>query len=161
MNKYKDHVYVIPEDDADRQIADGFVQHHEMDDRRIQVMPVANGWSHLLDTFKQEYIQLLKNNLKAHVVMLIDFDGQFEERRARFQAEIPEVIEGRVFVVGSKINPETLKQAIHKTFEEIGSALAGDCATGNTVLWEHEQLSHNDPDRRRLEEIVKPFLFSP
>ncbi len=41
VNKYKEHVYVILEDDANRQIADGFVGHRNVDDRRIQVMPVA------------------------------------------------------------------------------------------------------------------------
>ena len=44
MNKYAPHVYIIPEDDRDRQIAEGFVNHHEVDDRRIQVMPPAGGW---------------------------------------------------------------------------------------------------------------------
>ena len=28
-----------------------------------------------------------------------------------------------------------------------------------TALWGHEQLNHNDPDRQRLVQTVKPFLF--
>ena len=39
------------------------------------------------------------------------------------------------------------------------AALAGDCATDTTAGWSHAELDHNDPDRQRLVEKVKPFLF--
>jgi hypothetical protein len=159
MNKYIEHIYVIPEDDADRQIAVGFVGHHRVRDIRIKVMPVAGGWSNVLKTFKDEYVQRLRDNSKAHVVMLIDFDGHFDERRAKFENEIPDEIKPRVFVVGSKNTPETLKNALNKNFERIGESLADDCDAGTTEHWGHEQLTHNDPDRRRLDQLVKPFLF--
>lgn len=35
VNKYKPHVFVIPEDDADRQIADGFVLHPGVAARQV------------------------------------------------------------------------------------------------------------------------------
>ena len=89
MNKYRSHVYVIPEDDPNRQIAEGFVDHHEVNHTRVKVMPVAGGWPNVLKTFQEEYIQTLRNYQSAHAVMLIDFDGQFDERRDRFQEEIP------------------------------------------------------------------------
>lgn len=159
MNKYVEHVYVIPEDDADRQIAVGFVDHHRVRDPRIKVMPVAGGWRNVLKTFRDEYVQKLRDYPKAHVVMLIDFDGYFDQRRAEFENEIPVEIKPRVFVVGSKLTPETLKNALNKSFERIGESLADDCDAGITGLWGHEQLNHNDPDRRRLDQTVKPFLF--
>jgi hypothetical protein len=56
VNKNAPHVYVIPEDDADRQLADGFVLHHGVDARRIQVMPPAGGWREVQRTFQDEYI---------------------------------------------------------------------------------------------------------
>ena len=45
VNKAKPHLYVIPEDDADRQIAKGFVLHGRVDERRVQVVEPAGGWS--------------------------------------------------------------------------------------------------------------------
>lgn len=160
MNKHKPHVYVIPEDDRDRQIADGFCLHYAVDARRIQVMPPANGWSHVRDTFRDEYVRKVQDNLNAHVVMLIDFDGHYDDRRAAFEKDIPPDIKSRVFVVGSKTTPETLRTVLNRSFENIGTTLANDCAAGSTVLWDHEQLSHNDADRLRLVTTVKPFLFA-
>ncbi len=160
MNKYESHVYVIPEDDRDRQIAEGFRLHHEVDARRIQVMPLAGGWPNVLKTFQDEYIQTLQNYPKAHVVMLIDFDGQIEKRRAKFEQAIPDDLKVRVFVVGSRDEPETLKRALTIGFEEIGKTLANDCAADSAIHWDHEQLHHNDGERQRLVQTVKPFLFN-
>ncbi len=113
----------------------------------------------MLKTFQDEYIRTLQNNPQAHVVMLIDFDGHIDERRARFEQAIPDDLKARVFVVGSKDNPETLKKALNISLEEIGKALANDCDVGTTANWDHEQLQHNDFERQRLVETVKPFLF--
>jgi hypothetical protein len=160
MNKYAPHVYVIPEDDADRQIADGFVNHHQVKDTRIQVVPPAGGWAKVLKTFQDEYIPRLRDYPTGHVVMLIDFDDQVEKRKTDFEKAIPTDLKTRVFVIGSKNTPEILKkEARKKTFEEIGEELAGDCAAGTALLWGHEQLSHNEVDRQRLFDTVKPFLF--
>ena len=154
MNKYASHVYVIPEDDADRQIADGFVLHHQVKAARIQVMPLAGGWRNVLKTFQDEYIQALRKYQQAHVVMLIDFDGHTDERRAEFAQAIPDDLRARVFVVGSKDNPETLKKALKISFEEIGKSLANDCDAGTAEHWDHEQLKHNDAERQRLVQKV-------
>jgi hypothetical protein len=159
MNRYKRHVYVIPEDDRDRQIADGFVLHDQVKDTRIQVVPPAGGWAKVLDTFRDEYISKLRDYPAAHVVMLIDFDDDVQKRQAKFEQEIPEQYKTRVFVVGSKHNPETLKKALKIGFEEIGKFLANDCAASTTEFWDHEQLQHNDTERQRLVQTVKPFLF--
>ena len=63
MNKYAPHVYVIPEDDRDRQIAGGFVGHHQVKDPRIKVMPIAGGWPNVLKTFQEEYIRTQGNRI--------------------------------------------------------------------------------------------------
>src|ERR1700677_408477 len=155
MNKYAPHLYVIPEDDATRQLADGFVLHHHVKESRIQVVPPAGGWLEVLKTFKEEYLPKLQQYPHAHVVMLIDFDGFYAQRRPEFENDVPNQIRPRVFVVGSKRNPETLKKELKKSFEEIGRALANDCDAGTTALWGHDQLNHNDPDRIRLVQAVK------
>ena len=160
MNKYAPHIYVIPEDDADRQIADGFVLHPRVKEARVQVVPPAGGWPKVIQTFQDEYIPKLRDYPNARIVMLIDFDDQVEKRKADFERVIPADFKARVFVIGSKHTPEILKKEVKKrTFEEIGGLLADDCAAGTAVLWGHEQLRHNDVDRQRLFEAVMTFLF--
>jgi hypothetical protein len=159
MNRYESHVYVIPEDDHDRQIAVGFIDHHKVRDSRIQVMPVAGGWRNVLETFRVEYIPKLRDYPKGHVVMLIDFDGDFKRRRAEFEQATPVDLQARVFVVGPERTPEALKNELKKSFEQIGAALADDCDAGTTTFWDYAQLRHNDSDRERLVQTVKPILF--
>jgi hypothetical protein len=65
----------------------------------------------------------------------------------------------RVFVIGPKENPETLKQALNVGFEEIGNSLADECERESEEHWLHEQLRHNDGERLRLVHTVRPFLF--
>lgn len=158
---YPPHVYVIPEDDACRQIADGFVLQENVDSRRIQVMPVAGGWGHVLETFKREYVSLLRNRERDHAILLIDFDGAFDRRFSHFQQEIPDDLGSRVFVVGARDEAETLKRALKQSLERIGRSLAEDCHDGTTTRWDHDQLQHNDGERDRLRDAVKPFLFPP
>ena len=122
-------------------------------------MSPAGGWRHVLETFKNEYVAKLRGNPKAHVVMLIDLDGNDATRRVEFATAIPDDLKSRVFVVGSQVTPETLRTALSKSFEKIGESLAGDCAAGTKTHWDHEQVAHNDPDRVLLQQTVKPFLF--
>ncbi|MHB1558778.1 MAG: hypothetical protein ACYC61_15095 [Isosphaeraceae bacterium] len=133
MNKFIPHIFVIPEDEADREIADGFVNNQRVDDRRIQVMPVARGWPNVLTTFQDEYIPRLRKYPLGHVVMLVDFDDRGNDRMARFRQVIPDDLGGRVFVVGSSMNPEALKDALKLSAEKIGWQLAEDCAQGVPV----------------------------
>jgi len=159
VNKHKPHLYVIPEDRRDEQIANGFAQHPSVTERQIQIIEPAGGWLRVLDTFKKEYVPLLQQNAHAHVVLVIDFDGSYEQRRKRFDTEIPKGLRDRVFVVGPKDDPEALKRSLDQNYEEIGKALANDCDDDKLEFWGHEQLQHNDSDRLRLVRAAKPFLF--
>lgn len=162
MNRYQDHIYVIPEDDANRQIALGFVQHSAVNDRSIQIMPVAGGWTHTLKTFEDEYVPKLFMFERAHVVLLIDFDHMFAERLNRVRSAIPPELTSRVFVLGSRDNPEALKRATvaPSSFERIGRGLADDCEKSGTRHWDHDHLRHNEEERLRLSQAVRRFLFS-
>ena len=91
--------------------------------------------------------------------MLIDFDDRVKEREARFEQEIPEDLKPRVFLVGPKDGPETLKGSLRLGYEKIGDSLATDCDANTTVYWAHDQLKHNDVELQRLVQSVKPFLF--
>lgn len=162
VNRYKRHIYVIPEDDANRQIADGFVLHERVISRQVQVVAPAGGWFKVLDIFKEEYLPILRQNQNTHVAMLIDFDERTPvERRTKFDGEIPDDVRSRVFVIGSGNEPEALKNALGiGTFEKIGRALADDCDAEKSETWGHVQLMHNENERLRLVQIVKPFLFN-
>jgi len=159
MNKYAPHVYVIPEDRADEQIADGFVLHHRVKTPRIKVMPPAGGWPEVLKTFEVEYISVLRDYPQAHVILLIDFDDRIDERREKFARAIPTDIQARVFVIGPKNTPEELKREMNEGVEAVGTKLASDCDAGTVEYWGHDQLQHNDSERQRLVQTVRPFLF--
>jgi hypothetical protein len=152
-------LYIIPEDEADEELANGFVMHHQVREAVVQVMPPAGGFGEVLNTFLEEYVPKLRKYPEAHVVMLIDFDDHFEDRLKFFKAEIDQQFDQRVFVIGSKYDPEKLKKAIELDCEEIGNALARDCDDGTTSFWEHEHLRHNNGERERLVQMVKEFLF--
>ena len=150
---------MIPEDRADAQFANGFVEHNQVKARNIQVMPPAGGWSYVLKTFVDEYIAYLRNYPTGYVILLVDFDGQYEDRRLKFSEAIPMDLRERVFVLGAASTPESLKNELHMSFDRIGASLAEDCHRGIMDLWQGNQLAHNEPDRRRLFESVRPILF--
>lgn len=160
MNRYQDHVYVIPEDDCDRQLAHGFILHDQVKTPRIQVMPPAGGWAEVLKKFQSEYIKKLREFCHGYVVLLIDFDNDYINRRAQFEQAIPDDLKQRVFVIGASNTPEALRNAMDQdSYEQIGKDLAEDCFSGIATTWNHAHLEHNDPDRLKLIESVRPFLF--
>jgi len=156
---YPPHIFVIPGDDANRQLAGGFILHDQVDARRVDVKTPARGWRHVLEIFTDVYIKILVQHRQDHVVMLIDFDGDYDARRAEFEKAIPEDLKSRGFVVGPKQNPEILTNKLGKSLERIGLSLAHDCFSGPDSVWGHEQLGHNDADLKRPVEVVRPILF--
>ena len=162
MTRYGPHIYIVPEDDRDRQLANGFVLHDQVTTTRVQVTEPAGGWREVLKVFVTEYIHLLREDQPGHlgyVVMLIDFDGCYEDRRKEFDNAIPQDLKQRVFVVGPKETPEKLKGQLGRTYEKIGLQLADECFSQKIALWDHEHLKHNGPDRDRMLSTVRPILF--
>ncbi len=160
VNKYLPHVYVIPEDRANEQIANGFVLHDQVKANRIDVLPCAGGWSAVREKFTAEYIAHLRKFKDGYILLLIDFDDCYDTRRIAFDEAVPDDLKSRVFVVGSKESPEVLRRRLLLNLEDLGMALADDCYEGTTDVWSHEHLRHNDPDLQRLTETVKSILFA-
>lgn len=158
VNKYKPHVWVIPEDDADRQLVSGFLLHAAVADRVVSVRAPAGGWRKACEVFECEYLPLLRSFPLGHAVLVIDFDEAID-RGPTIQSNIPDDVKSRVFVLGSKDEPEALKQEFNMSLENIGHALAEDCFSGELTKWSHPQLIHNSVEVRRLVEFVKPILF--
>ena len=52
MNSYVKHILVLPEDDADRQIAAGFLLNLP-NDPKIQVLKASGGWTKVIEDFNE------------------------------------------------------------------------------------------------------------
>ena len=160
INKYKPHILVLPEDDANRQIANGFVLDPNLNDRAIQILPPAGGWKKVVDEFKDVHAHEMGKYPQRRIVLLIDFDRQREKRLSCIQSEIPPELIDKVFVLGVLSEPEVLKANIRKNFEDIGKALSQDCVDNTRRLWGHDFLRHNETELDSMILTVKPFLFN-
>ncbi|MCW8141446.1 MAG: hypothetical protein KIT58_21290, partial [Planctomycetota bacterium] len=80
-NAYMPHVLVIPEDDANRQLANGFVGAPGIAPRRIQVLPPAGGWRGVVETLLSDHVSGMRRFEQRLVVLLLDFDEQVDARR--------------------------------------------------------------------------------
>lgn len=155
-NKHAPHVRVLPEDDANRQLANGFLLGVEWSRQgQIDVLRVAGGWHAVLDSFEADHVPSMNRNANTYMVLLIDFDED-TGRRQYVESRIPEHLRERVFVIGAWSRPEDLRPP---SYESIGKALARDCRDGTEATWGHELLRHNAEELTRLREHVRPILF--
>jgi len=159
MNKERPHVFVLPEDDANRQLANAF--HLQVDwnrQRWMQVLPVAGGWKEVLRLFASDHISQMELRPSRFMILLIDLDNK-PLRLAKALEEIPNHLRSRVFILGVLSEPERLRAALNKHLEHIGSDLADDCRSGIVGNWDHDLLKHNAPELERLRELLCPILF--
>src|SRR5437868_5481026 len=126
VNKYQSHVLVLPEDDANRQLANGFLMDPSLLTRKIQVLEEAGGWMNVLNLFKSDHLIGMERYPKRFMVLLIDFDGQ-EDRLDNAKTAIPDHLTERVFILGTLSEPEALKADLGASYEDIGSRMAQSC----------------------------------
>jgi len=158
-NKHKPHVLVLPEDDANRDLANGFQLGLDLPlQRRMQVLPVAGGWAGVLDRFESDEVRGLGRFPDRLMVLLIDFDGD-AGRLDAVKKRIPERLMERVFVLGAWSEPENLKAQLGRPYETIGQALARDCREQTDTTWGHSLLRHNATEIERLQDRIRPILF--
>ncbi len=167
VNKFVEHILVIPEDDANRQIINGFILNLNVNEAAIQVLPIANGWKKLVDKFKNDHISEMGKFPKRLIVLVIDFDDykepdglSYKNRLIYIKSQVPENLQERVFILGSRTAPENLKSEMKKSWEDIGESLAKDCAENTNETWGHDFLKHNELELSRMRLAVKPFLFN-
>lgn len=156
-NKYKPHVVILPEDEANRSIANGFQSVPGVNQRALEVLREAGGWTHVRDQFQGELTRYLGKYPAAVVVLLVDFDEE-QARRTQVIGELAPSLTDRVFVLGTWSEPEALKRDLG-SFESIGRLLCKDCLEGTTKTWDHQLLGHNAPELARLNRIVRPILI--
>jgi hypothetical protein len=158
VNRERPHVLVLPEDDANRQIATGFHLEMAIDrERQMRILPVAGGWKAVLNRFNSELVRGMKIYPTEYVVLLIDFDEN-EDRLAYAKSQIPDDLSDRVFVFGVLDEPETLDLE-HRDFEKIGRAMALDCREKTDKIWGHAQLRHNKAELERISGLIQRIFF--
>ena len=125
-NKYKPHILVLPEDDANRQIANGFVLDPNLNERAIQILPAAGGWEKVMQAFRTVHANHMNQYPERRIVLIIDFDDILDDRLSHIQSEIPEKLHDRVFVLGVLSEPEKLKADLNKGYEDIGTDITAN-----------------------------------
>ena len=158
VSRYRPHVFVLPEDDANRQLANGFLLHESVAMREIQVLPTAGGWTKVRDLFQKVHIAEMVNYTQRHMVLLVDFDGK-SNRLDEMKKAIPDNLIERVFVIGAWRNPEDLKRNKLGSLESIGRQLASECHENRNAVWSHDLLNHNATELARMTAALRPILF--
>jgi hypothetical protein len=125
INKHQPHVFILPEDDANRQIANGFVL-GVANDTQVRILSEVGGWLHVCDNFADEHAGEMRRYPGRFMVLLIDFDND-PRRLQKAQQKIAKDLQDRVFVIGVRPEPEALRGAGCGSYETIGRKLAEDC----------------------------------
>ncbi len=155
VNRELPHVFVLPEDNANREMANGFqLGLDPVWSRQFQVLEVAGGWLRVLDEFNDNYARSMERYPRRFMILLIDFDGK-PDRLKTVRAKIPENLMERVFFLGTLTEPEKFRESL----ETVGLALAKDCREETEMTWGHQLLKHNASELQRLREHVRPILF--
>ena len=128
VNKYQPHVHILPEDDANRQLANGFLLEPSVLINRIQVLEEAGGWNDVLERFCSIHAAEMSRFPSRVMVLLIDVDDHLN-RLERARERIPEQLVDKVFILGVLSRPEDLKQELG-SYESIGLRIAQDCREG-------------------------------
>jgi hypothetical protein len=160
VNRHREHVLVLPEDDANRALVNGFLLHPSVQLTRVQPLNVAGGWAAAQDSVATNLAAGMRRYPYRYTVLLIDFDADVERRRLRMRENVPPDLQNRVFMLGCLHEPETLRRTMDKSLEDIGRSLAEACRTDQDGDWSHAHLAHNQPELARLRQMVRPFLFS-
>jgi hypothetical protein len=93
VNKDLPHIHVLPEDDANRQLAIGFrLEIHWNRQRQMRVLSVAGGWREVLNLFENVHIAAMDRWTNRLMILLIDFDN-VEDRLRDAKARISRAVD--------------------------------------------------------------------
>lgn len=158
VNKHRPHIFVLPEDDANHALANGFRLNPNLSQRSIQVLPSAGGWIKVQSQFEMEHILPMERYQLRYMVLLLDFD-EMAKRRDEVSKVVPPHLCERVFILGVWSEPENLKKAGLGSLESVGSKLALECENETRITWDHELLRHNNIELVRMASKLKHILF--
>ena len=158
VNKARPHIFVLPEDAANRDLANGFHLRVAWNKyRQMHVLKPPGGWLEVLRTFETEHVTQMDQCANRFMLLLVDFDRHIE-RLDTIKARIPDRLAERVFLLGVLSEPEELR-AQEGSYETIGQRMANDCQNETETIWGHELLQHNVGELDRLRKQIRPLLF--
>ncbi|MEI7824946.1 MAG: hypothetical protein WCI01_06575 [Chlorobiaceae bacterium] len=161
-NREKPHIIVLPEDEANEKIANGFILSLNSNARSIIIDKYTGGWRKVVSKFLDQLVPEMRKYRACVVVLLIDFDcyegSSHQNRLHQVTREIPDDLKNRVFVLGVLSEPEKLRSKCRMSFEKIGETLAEGCPDNINGLWMDELLKHNQDELSRILLAVRPFL---
>ena len=157
VNRSRPHIFVLPEDDANKDILNGFFTDPSTSSRQVHIAHAAGGWIKVRDQFLEEHVSLMDQNPQRLMILLIDLDND-TNRLDSLREKIPSHLQSRVFILSTLSEPEDLKAALG-SLEKIGLAMALDCREGTSDAWQHPLLRHNEPEVLRLRESACSILF--
>ena len=119
MNKHRPHLFVLPEDDANHALANGFCLNHNVSFRSIQILPCAGGWLKVREQFQTVHVLHMDRYQQRHMVLLLDFD-EMANRRDEVAKVVPPYLHERVFIFGVWSEPEKFRKAGLGSLESVG-----------------------------------------
>ena len=156
-NKFIEHVYILPEDEQDEELANGFVTHHTCTGR-VDILKPAGGWHKALDALKDVHAKEMRIRTKRYMVLLIDFDND-PSRREDAEKLVPDDLRDRVFLIGSLKEPRDLSNQLNLSRRRIGAKLAQECAENSEETWNHDLLKHNANELARMRKSIRKIVF--
>lgn len=152
---------IVPEDQKNNDLINGFINGSRFDVRQIQVMPIAGGWSKAADSV--ETLNLAER-ANRHVLLVIDFDDNLEKRRKEIDKRLTKFLDEaqrkRVYLLDTRNIPEDFRSALHMSAEQVGAKLSLECEDPQSHFWQGALFEHNFDERTRLIAEVLPLLTS-
>jgi hypothetical protein len=117
-NDYLPHIHIIPEDRADEEIANGFVQSLSLYNRSVQVLGPRNGWKKVRDCLNDDQFTKLRSGRgrRRILILLIDFDED-PSRLQDFKQRIPSDLLDRL------VMPPSSFQGTYRSVSAAGCSL--------------------------------------
>ena len=160
-NNYKNHLRVILEDKPYRDILNGVTLSTNIKGELLDVRNPCDGWPKVFKELENE-VKILENLKDRHLLMIIDFDYEFESRYKIFFSKVPSQYQNRVFILGvDNKESEQLKELFSiSDFEKIGKKLVEDCPTSDLSNWKNKHLECNLIEIKRMKDLkVFDWLF--
>lgn len=152
VNYYKEHLYVILEDEEYQKIMNGVNLSHHIDSAVIKISNFSDGWGKVFKDF-QSSIKLLKKFQERHILLLMDFDYEFDSRLEKFHKSVPEELKNRVFILGiDNKESEDLAKYFKCNTEEVGKKLVKDCPDSDLSSWKNTHLECNLSEIERMKQ---------
>lgn len=152
VNRYSNHLVVYLEDKPYRELVNGAKTLENVNEKIIDDKNPCGGWSKVLKSLTGN-LNLINSRHHMHVLLLIDFDNEFEKRKEKFKEIIlEEPCFNRVFLLGIDLKEsEDLKRTLNQTNNEvISQLLLKDCPNNLAEVWENDHLRCNQPEIERM-----------